>query len=108
MLRFLIHYGIHFIVPIAIGIIFFKKEDRARAIIILLAAILIDVDHLFAARIFDPNRCSINFHFLHQYWAIVFYFGLLFFKKTRIFGIALLLHMLADTTDCYLMQLEIE
>jgi hypothetical protein len=108
MLRFLVHYGIHFIIPIAIGFIFFKKEDRARAIIILLAAILIDVDHLLATKIFDPNRCSINFHLLHQYWAITIYFGLLFFKKTRIFGIALLLHMFADYMDCYLMQLEIK
>ncbi|WP_024480051.1 DUF6122 family protein [Cellulophaga baltica] len=108
MLRFIAHYGIHFIVPILIGVLFFKKETRARAIIILLAAILIDVDHLFAARIFDPNRCSINFHFFHQYWAIAIYFGLLFFKKTRIFGIALLLHMVADATDCYLMQLEVK
>lgn len=106
MFRFLVHYGIHFIVPIAIGFLFFK-ENRSRVILILLAAILIDVDHLFVSPIFQSNRCSINFHFLHQYWAIAVYFGLLFFKKTRIFGIALLLHMLADYTDCYLMRLEV-
>lgn len=106
MLRFCIHYGIHFIVPILIGFLFFK-ENRNRVILILLAAILIDVDHLFATPMFDANRCSINFHFFHQYWAIALYVILLFFKKTRIFGIALLLHILADYSDCYLMRLEV-
>jgi hypothetical protein len=38
-----------------------------------------------------------------MYWAIAAYFLLLFFKKTRIFGIAFLIHILADTVDCYLM-----
>lgn len=99
MLRFCLHYGIHFITPIVIGY-FFYKEQRLRAIIILLAAILIDLDHLLATPIFEANRCSINFHPLHTYWAIGIYISLLFFKKTRIFGIALLLHMLADFVDC--------
>lgn len=101
MLRFVLHYGIHFIVPILIGFLFFK-ENRTRAILILLSAIVIDLDHLLANPIFDPNRCSIGFHPLHSYWAIVFYVVLLFFKKLRIFGIALLIHMLADLVDCYL------
>jgi len=99
MLRFCLHYGIHFIIPIIIGLLFYK-EQKTRAILILLAAICIDVDHLWAEPIFDPNRCSINFHPLHSYWAIGCYFGLLFFKKTRLFGIALLLHILADWIDC--------
>jgi len=102
MLRFCIHYGIHFILPIIIGL-YFYKEHRLQIILILLAGILIDLDHLWANPIFDPNRCSINFHFLHTYWAIAGYFVLLFFQKTRVFGIALLIHILADTADCYLM-----
>jgi len=99
MLRFYIHYGIHFIVPIVIGYFFFK-DYKLKAIVILLAAIVIDVDHLFASPIFDPNRCSINFHPLHSYFAIAIYFSFLFFKKTRIYGIALLIHILADIADC--------
>jgi hypothetical protein len=102
MLRFCVHYGIHFIAPILIGFLFYKKH-RTEVIIILLAGILIDIDHLLANPIFDPNRCSINFHFLHTYWAIAIYFSLLFFKKTRIYGITLLLHILADYCDCWLM-----
>lgn len=107
MLRFLIHYGIHFIVPIAIGLLFFKK-NRGSIVVILLAGILIDVDHVFADPIFDASRCSIDFHPLHSYWAIGIYFLLLFPKKTRIFGIALLIHILADLTDCYLIGLQLK
>jgi hypothetical protein len=102
MFRFFIHYGIHFLVPIAIGFYFFKG-NRLKATLILLAGILIDVDHLLADPLFDPNRCSIPFHPLHGYWAIAVYILLLFPKKTRIIGIALLVHILADTADCLLM-----
>lgn len=70
---------------------------------ILLAGIILDLDHLWADPIFDPSRCSINFHPLHTYWAIASYFLLLFFSKTRVLGIAFLIHILADTVDCYLM-----
>ena len=101
MFRFYIHYGIHFIVPIAIGLLFFKK-NRRNAIVILLSAIIIDIDHVLANPIFDPNRCSIDFHPLHSYWAVGIYVSLLFLKKTRIFGIALIIHIIADLTDCYL------
>ncbi|MGB6153975.1 MAG: DUF6122 family protein [Pricia sp.] len=103
MLRFFVHYGIHFIVPVAIGLLFFKQH-RLKVILILWAGILIDVDHLWAEPIFDPGRCSIGFHFLHRYWAIAVYVGLLLFDKTRIIGLALLIHILADATDCYLIS----
>ena len=102
MLRFFLHYGIHFIAPVLISILFFK-EHRLKVVLILWAGILIDVDHLLADPIFDPNRCSINFHPLHTYWAIGVYFALLFFKKTRVLGLALVLHIIADTVDCWLL-----
>ena len=99
MLRFILHYGIHFLLPVIIGLLFFK-ENRLKIILILLAGILIDLDHLLATPIFDPNRCSIGFHPLHSYWAIVLYVLLLGWKKTRIIGLALLIHILADLVDC--------
>ncbi len=102
MLRFCVHYGIHFIVPIIVGLSFYKK-NRLKVTIILLAGILIDLDHLLADPIFAPDRCSINFHPLHTYWAVALYLILLIPNKTRVFGIALLIHILADTADCYLM-----
>ena len=73
---------------------------------ILLSAICIDIDHIFAEPIFDANRCSIEYHPLHTYWAIGSYAMLLIFKKTRIFGIALLIHILADVVDCFMITLE--
>ncbi|MDP5230161.1 MAG: DUF6122 family protein [Cellulophaga sp.] len=102
MLRFTLHYGIHFIVPFFIAFVFYK-ENRLQVLLILLAGILIDIDHLIADPIFDPNRCSVGFHLLHQYWAVAVYISLLFFKKTRLFGFSLVLHIIADTVDCWLM-----
>ncbi|ALM07502.1 membrane protein [Sediminicola sp. YIK13] len=102
MLRFLMHYGIHFLVPLAIGL-YFYKDNRFWAVLILLAGILIDLDHLVASPIFDSTRCSVGFHPLHSYWAIMLYIGFLFFKKTRIVGLALCIHIIADTADCLLM-----
>ncbi|MDT0607002.1 DUF6122 family protein [Croceitalea rosinachiae] len=99
MLRHILHYGIHFIVPIAIGLFFFKK-DQLKIILILLASMLIDLDHLLANPIFDSNRCSVNFHPLHSYWAIAIYLILTYLKKTRILGLGLLIHILADLVDC--------
>ncbi len=103
MIRFIAHYGIHFIVPIIIAI-YFYKENRLWSAVILLSAIVIDVDHLLATPMFDPNRCSINFHPLHSYWAIGIYSLLFTYKKTRIIGLALLIHILADTVDCYFIR----
>ena len=99
MLRFVLHYGIHFIVPVIIGLCFFK-DNKYKVILILLSGILIDIDHFLASPIFDPNRCSIGFHPLHSIWAILIYAILPFFQKTRLVGLALLIHILADTVDC--------
>ncbi len=99
MLRFLLHYGIHFIVPFAIAYLFYKQKFWKTAIILLLG-ILIDLDHFLATPIFDANRCSINFHPLHSYYAIVLYVILFGYKPTRIMGLALLIHILADSVDC--------
>ncbi|SNR67855.1 hypothetical protein SAMN04488009_3143 [Maribacter sedimenticola] len=99
MVRFIAHYGIHFIVPLVIAF-YFYKENRLLATLILLSGILIDLDHVLATPMFQTNRCSIDFHPLHSYLAIAIYILLFTFKKTRIYGLALLLHILADTVDC--------
>lgn len=103
MPREVLHYGIHFIVPVILGVLFYRNH-RGMAVVILLSGILIDVDHLLASPVFDPNRCSIGFHPLHGYWAIGAYCLLLLFKKTRIFGLALMIHITADVADCLLLQ----
>ena len=99
MTRELLHYGIHFLLPFAIGFLAFR-ENQWKVVAILLSGILIDVDHLLVTPIFDPNRCSIDFHPLHSYWAIGVYVMLLIPSRTRIWGLALLIHILADGVDC--------
>jgi predicted cobalt transporter CbtA len=89
----------HLLVPGLIAYIFFRKEWK-KAWLIMLATMLIDVDHLLATPIFEAHRCSINFHPLHTYWAMAVYVVLLFFKKTRIIAVGLLFHMLTDYIDC--------
>jgi hypothetical protein len=101
ILKNLLHYGLHFVAPVVISYYFFNKKWKSVALIFLLS-MLVDLDHLLATPIFDKNRCSINFHPLHTYYAVAAYAIGLFFKKTRILAIALLLHMIADTLDCYL------
>ncbi len=68
----------------------------------MLSAFIIDLDHLLANPIFDPERCSINFHPLHAYYAIVTYIVLLIPKQTRIFALGLLAHIVSDSADCLL------
>ena len=102
MLQPFLHYGIHFGLPLIIALLFFKSKWKI-AYLIMLAGMLIDFDHLIAIPIFDANRCSINFHPLHTYYAMVIYVLLLFPEKTRLIGIGLVIHILADYIDCLLM-----
>jgi len=99
--KFIIHYSFHFISPAIIAYFFFKNHWK-KVYLIFIAAMLIDLDHLLATPIFEENRCSINSHPLHSYIMVGVYFMLFAIKKTRIIGLALLLHILADTIDCLL------
>ncbi len=98
-LKPIVHYSLHFLAPGLIALIFFRKEWK-KAWIIMIATMLVDVDHLLATPIFDPDRCSIGYHPLHSYYAIAVYFVLLFFPKTRIIAVGLLFHMFTDWQDC--------
>ena len=99
--KFLLHYSFHFLVPIAIALLFYKKK-WIQVYLIFIGTMLIDLDHLLANPIFDPNRCSINFHPLHTYYAAGAYILMVIPKKSRILAIALLLHLFTDCLDCYL------
>nr|WP_317198601.1 DUF6122 family protein [uncultured Psychrobacter sp.] len=105
MTQTLIHYFLHFGMPLLIAYVFFRK-DYKRVYLILLATMLVDLDHLLATPIFSPNRCSINFHPLHTYYAMIVYMAMLFMRKPfRIIGLGLLLHMVTDLNDCVLTYL---
>jgi hypothetical protein len=99
----ILHYFLHLIFPAFIAFIFFKKEWK-KVYLIFLATMLVDLDHLLASPIFVADRCSIQFHIFHTYYAMIVYFALLFFKKPfRFIGLGLLLHMLTDFVDCLFM-----
>ena len=98
-LRFSTHYGMHFLVPGFFAFLFYRN-DWKKVWLIFLLTMLVDLDHLLATPFFDSSRCSINFHPLHSYYAIAFYFLLIIPSKTRIVAIGLLFHMLTDFTDC--------
>ncbi|NRD22784.1 hypothetical protein HNV10_06005 [Winogradskyella litoriviva] len=102
MFQPIVHYGIHFGVPLIVALVFYKK-NWIKAYVIMIMGMLIDLDHLLANPMFDPNRCSINFHPLHSYYAIVIYILLLIPKKTRLIGLGLVIHIIADLADCTLM-----
>lgn len=102
MLQTIVHYGIHFLLPLIFALLFFRNQWKL-AFIIMICTILIDADHLLATPMFDPNRCSINFHPLHSYYAICAYVLLSIIKKTRILGIGCIIHILADYVDCLMM-----
>lgn len=99
LLRFITHYGMHFIIPGFIAYFFFKQQWK-KVWLLFILTMLVDLDHLLATPIFSANRCSINFHILHSYIAIAVYFLLLIPKKTRIIAIGLLFHMITDFIDC--------
>jgi hypothetical protein len=90
----------HFIIPGIIAYLFFKNNWK-KVWLIFVITMIIDIDHLIAIPVFDSNRCSINFHPLHSYYAIAFYFILLLPKTTRVISIGFLFHMLTDFTDCF-------
>ena len=102
MIQFFIHYSLHFIFPLLIAFVFFRKNWK-KVYLIMLLTMIVDLDHLIANPIFQADRCSINFHPLHTYYAIAAYIILIFFRKPlNIIGIGLLLHMLTDFIDCLL------
>lgn len=100
ILQSITHYGLHLLFP---GLIawFFFRDNWKRAWLIMIATMLVDLDHLFAyPEVFVPGRCGIGFHPLHSYCAIGVYAVLLAFRRMRIVAVGLLFHMLTDFQDC--------
>ena len=72
LLRAIIHYGLHFLSPLLFAQ-FFKREHRIKAFWIMLATMVVDIDHLLATPMFNPYRCSVGFHPLHSYFMVCIY-----------------------------------
>ena len=96
--RAVFHLVLHVIVPLAVARLFWPKEWK-RAALWMLAAGVIDLDHLLADPVYAPGRCSLGFHPLHTWPAIAVYAGLSVPKKTRWFGVGLLVHIALDGLD---------
>jgi hypothetical protein len=102
MLQPLVHYTLHLLVPGLIAWLFFRDRWQ-RAWLIMLATMLVDLDHLLATPVFDPGRCSIGYHPLHSGYAIAGYALLALWSRTRIVAVGLLWHMTTDYQDCWWM-----
>jgi hypothetical protein len=96
---FLLHLFFHIVVPVAVAALFFRKNFR-KAALLLLAGILIDIDHVTASPIVDPDRCSVGYHLLHSFWLIPVYLALALYPKTRLIGLGLVIHIILDTMEC--------
>jgi len=105
MIRAAIHLILHAAVPGAIARTFYSRIFL-RAWLIMMTAMLIDLDHLLADPVYDAGRCSIGFHPLHQYPLMIVYGLLALVPKTRLVGIGLVTHILLDGIDCVWMHYE--
>lgn len=83
----------------------------------MIATMIVDADHLLADTLYDPNRCSVGFHPLHQTEWILLYVALFAFPifipggarrgrvvsvlpVVQLIGLGLLVHMALDGIDC--------
>ena len=105
-MRPVIHMALHFLVPYLFARIGYAQRWKS-AWLIMMAAMVIDVDHLLADPLYDPDRCGIGYHPLHSYWAIAVYVVLLAFPATRLPGLGLVIHVLLDGIDCLWLSFEI-
>ncbi len=112
----MIHIALHFIVPLAVALAFYRDRWRSAALL-MLATLVVDADHLLADPIYDPDRCSIGFHPLHTTpliaaYVLAFALPLLVARDAgtgklrpaarviHLLGLGLLIHMALDGLDC--------
>jgi hypothetical protein len=103
-------------VPLLVARIAYPSRWQFAALV-MLATMVVDVDHLLADPIYDPGRCSIGFHPLHTAPAIILYaalalvplllrWGMVGTRLGRsveilhLVGVGLLIHMALDAIDC--------
>ncbi len=110
----MIHIALHFLIPLLVAGLFYRQMWRS-ALLWMLAAFVIDLDHLLADPIYDPERCSIGFHPLHSEFALVGYAILLlvslphkmadrlfgeYRRRASLFVFGLWIHIVLDAIDC--------
>ena len=116
------HIALHFLLPMVVVMVAYLLQQRQFSLhyaiklyALMMATMLVDIDHLLATPIYDPTRCSLGFHPLHKIYAIISYAlaSLLVFcplnrspllrvlHYTGWVALALTLHMILDGLDCY-------
>ena len=105
MIRTAVHLLLHFAVPGAVARWAYERRWKS-AWAIMIATMVVDLDHLLADPVFDPNRCGIGFHPLHSAAAIAVYGLMTALPATRLVGLGLLIHMGLDGLDCIWMAFE--
>lgn len=112
----MIHIALHFLAPLLVAFAFYRGRWKT-AFLIMIATMLVDLDHLLADPIYDPQRCSIGFHPLHSMPAILVYAALFMLPLVwrrkgggqglrpaasvfHLIGLGLLIHMALDWMDC--------
>lgn len=114
----MLHIALHVIVPVLVALAFFRRRWK-HAAMLLVGTMVVDVDHLLADPIYDPERCSIGFHPLHTVFPIVLFAVLALLPwvigrsvaaprwksalpTVHLVGLGLLIHMALDWGDCLL------
>ncbi len=93
------HLILHALVPLVVArIIFYRRWLTAWGL--MMAGMLIDLDHLLADPVYDPQRCGVGFHPLHSALPIGLYALAVAHPRTRLLGLGLLIHIALDCIDC--------
>ena len=80
----------------------FFRKTWLKSFLLMLAGLVIDLDHLLADPIYDPGRCSLGFYPLHTVFPFLIYLAALSHKRTRTLGIGLCVHVILDGINCRL------
>lgn len=104
MFRPVLHVVLHAVVPALVARLTWR-ERWMRAWLVMMATMVVDLDHLLARPMYDPGRCSLGFHPLHSSWAIAGYLAMAAWARTRLVAVGLLVHMALDLSDCVGMRL---
>lgn len=102
MIRPVVHLALHVLVPLGVA----RAARGARWLgpfVAMMATMAVDLDHLAADPVYDPNRCGIGFHPLHEPALFPVWILLASFVRTRWVGVGLLIHMTLDGLDCALL-----
>lgn len=103
-LNWLVHFAANLIVAAAVAAFRARGvpawRDVAWVFAPMAASNAMDADHLLADPIYDPARCSINFHPLHHAFAMPAYALALAWARTRALAIGVWTHLALDALDC--------